>query len=333
MPDRWLRLLILAVALPFVVGYVVHYGFGTNYTADVFHERGFRRQYESGIYRYRILGRHLLLGTYGLMRSDFAPFRMLRSQCPEPPAGVKMLDDRADRVFYAAYFLQNTLFLVLCSLFMYGILARSPQAERTLKLALLPLLIGLTQYVVCPYDTLSYALILLTFLLILRPPRYGLPLLLVALALSTLVRETAAIAIPFFVAHHWKDIAGGDARQLRRLGLLTGTFLATYLLLRVVLGFETAFCENVRLVDNLFSLRCLLGFLALGIFAYPLATASGSRRKAIVFLAASSPYWIGMLFIAVTWETRLWVPVWLGLMSIGRTHADPRGRRPGKGGQ
>ncbi|MBD3370382.1 hypothetical protein GF402_08480 [Candidatus Fermentibacteria bacterium] len=325
MSSRALYLVALVVGLPFLVSYVVYYGFGTNYTADVFHEEGFREQYESGVYRYRILGRYTLLGTHAFIESDFIVSRLLRSQCPDPPAGVQTLDDRADSDFYTAYFIQNTLFLVLCSIIMYAILARAPQSERTLKLTLLPLLIGLTQYVVCPYDTLSYVFILLTFLLIQRQFRYRMPILLLALAVSTLVRETAALAIPFFVADHWNGISRGETRRLRQLGLLTGTFLATYLLLRVVLGFNAAFWQNVRLLDNLLSLRCLLGFLALGIVAYPLAVISASRRKCLVFMLASSPYWLAMLFIAVTWELRLWVPVWLGLLVLQRLRSSPSG--------
>lgn len=316
MLSKYLYVMMLAVALPFLVGYVVHYGFGTNYTNEVFHEEGFRDQYESGIYRYRVLGRHLLLGTYELIRSDFFLSRLVRSQCPSPPVGALMLDDEADSAFYASYFALNTFFLVICSILMYAILAGAPPLERTLKLILLPLLIGLTQYVVCPYDTLSYAFILVTFLLILKPFKYRLPLLLLALAAGTLARETAAVAIPFFIAHNWKDISRGEPRKLGWLGLLVGTFLATYLLLRVALGFDGALWENVRLLDNLSSLRCLLGFSALGIVAYPLAVMSGNRRKCLVFIIASSPYWLAMLFIAVTWELRLWVPIWLGLLAF-----------------
>lgn len=54
---RILRWLVLAIALPALVGFVAYYGFCTNYTGRVFHEAGFRRLYESGVYKYRVLGR------------------------------------------------------------------------------------------------------------------------------------------------------------------------------------------------------------------------------------------------------------------------------------
>ena len=315
-PNRVIFVLVLAVALPFVVSYVVYYGFGTNYTADVFNEEGFREQYESGVYRYRILGRHLLLGTHSLMESDFFVSRMIREHLPDPPAGALILDPGTDPVFYASYFVLNTFFLVVCGILMYLILAGSPSVEKTLKLVAGILLMGLTQYVVCPYDTLSHALLLLTFLLMRRQPKFGLPMILLVLAASTLTRETAVLAIPFFIALNWDRVSARRPRELRHLILITAAFAATYLLLRILLGFDSALWQNVRLLENVSSPRSIAGFLALPVVAYPLAWVSGSRRKSLVFLVSCLPYWLAMLAIAETWEIRLWVPVWLGLLSL-----------------
>ena len=325
MYSRAVCVLLLAVALPCLVSYEVYYGFGTNYTADVFHEEGFREQYESGVYRYRVLGRHLLLGTHSLMESDLFISRLMREKLPEPPAGALALDARTDPVFYASYFVLNTFFLMMCGILMYLILAGSPVAEMTLKLLVAILLIGLTEYVVCPYDTLSYALVLLTFLLILRQQKFGLPMILLALAASTLARETAVLAIPFFIAHNWEGISARRPRQLRHLALMAGVFAATYLLLRVLLGFDSALWQNVRFLENISSTRSIAGFLALPVVAYPLTAVSGSRRKSLVFLAACLPYWLAMLVVAETWETRLWVPVWLGLLSMAPPAGKPCG--------
>jgi len=324
-PNRVVFMLMLAVALPFLVSYEVYYGFGTNYTADVFHEEGFREQYESGVYRYRVLGRHLLLGTHSLMESDLFFSRLMREHLPEPPAGALALDAGTDPVFYASYFVLNTFFLVLCGILMYLILAGSPVAEMTLKLLAAILLIGLTEYVVCPYDTLSYALVLLTFLLILRQSKFGLPMILVALAASTLARETAVLAIPFFIAHNLEGISARRPRQLRHLTLMAAVFAAIYMLLRVLLGFDSALWQNVRFLENISSTRSIAGFLALPVVAYPLTAVSGSRRKSLVFLAACLPYWLAMLVVAETWETRLWVPVWLGLLSMAPPAGKPSG--------
>jgi len=322
MCSRRICAFLLAFVLPCLVSYEVYYGFGTNYTADVFHEEGFREQYESGVYRYRILGRHLLLGTHSLMESDFFASRLLREHLPGPPGGALALDGRTDPTFYSSYFVLNTFFLVLCCVLMYLILAGSPLAERMLRLLVAILLIGLTQYVVCPYDTLSYALILLTFLLILRQRKYGLPTVLLALAASTLARETAVLAIPFFIAHNWDGVSARRPREILHLALMAAVFAATYLVLRLLLGFDSAVWQNVRFLENISSTRSIAGFLAMPVVAYPLAAISGRRRKSLVFLLACLPYWLAMLVVAETWETRLWVPVWLGLLSM----APPAGR-------
>ena len=60
------------------------------------------------------------------------------------------------------------------------------------------LLILLTQYVVSPYDNLSYFLLLLSYLLIVRPFRFSLPILLAVFVAGVLTRETAALTLSFY---------------------------------------------------------------------------------------------------------------------------------------
>jgi hypothetical protein len=52
------------------------------------------------------------------------------------------------------------------------------------------------------------------------------------------------------------------------------------------------------------------------IVSYLLCAGSRNLKRCLFFLAASSPYILAMPIIALGWEMRLWVPVWLGLICL-----------------
>jgi hypothetical protein len=319
MTKKTLHILMLTVAFPFLVSSIVYFGFGTNYTGRVFHESGFRSQYESGIYKYRVLGRQSLLETYRFINSKSTGARHLRRAFAHLPAGVSVLDKDADPAFYAAYFVHNTFFLVVSCVILYfivaGTVARATVSSTVMTGALL---MGVTQYVVCPYDTMSYSFLLLSYLLIIRPFRFSLLMLIFVLIASTATRESAALTLSFFFAHHYADLALLKRRELRQLSLLTGVFVVTYGLLRVFIGFDEAIFADMRLIANLSSFYSLLGIMAMPIVSYLIVTLSSNKRKCMLFLLASSPYWLSTMIIARSWEIRLWVPVWLGLICFTR---------------
>jgi hypothetical protein len=316
----------MLVAFSCLVSVVVYYGFSTNYTARVFHESGFRAQYESGIYKYRILGRYLLLKTHRLAKSQNAPAHILRQLFAHPPASALVLDRQAEGTFYEAYFLQNTFFMAVASVFLYLILAGTTATETAYQVQLVvaaTLLMGVSQYVVCPYDTLSYALILLSFLLIMRPFRFSFPLLVLVLVLSTLTRESAALTLSFYFAYKRAKLLQLARRETVQLSILLGAFLVTYTLLRLHFGFANAIWQDLLWRENFTNLYSLTGVLALPVVSYLICAGSPNLKPCLLFLAASSPYLVAMLIIGDCWEIRLWVPVWLGLICLA-------GNSPGK---
>ena len=318
MIRRFLRALALTVAFPCLVSVVVYYGFGTNYTAGVFHEAGFRSQYQSWTYKYRILGPFLLLRTHQFVNSQCAPAGLMRRVLARTPVSVQALDKETDPTFYAAYFLLNTLCMVFACVFLYLLLAGGASArEVTGPTMVAGLLMGLTQYVVCPYDTLSYALLLLSFLLIVRPFRFSFPLLALTIAVSTLTKETAALTLSFFFAYHYRDLLVPRSRELRRLAILALVFVSVYAWLRLHFGISTrAVWYDVTLWSNLRDPFHLVGIAAMPIVSYLLCAGSRNLKRCLFFLAASSPYILAMPIIALGWEMRLWVPVWLGLICL-----------------
>lgn len=322
MPTKIIHAVVLTVVFPFLLSLVVYYGFGTNYTGGVFHEAGFRQQYEHGIYKYRVLGPILLIKTYGFMKSEWLPAPITRGFSKTLPASTRILDEQADGLFYAAYFIQNTFFLVLGSIVLYLLLThRYPANASSVSSSQMigTFLMVITQYVVCPYDTLSYSLILLSFLLIVRPFRFSYLVLLLVLVINTLSRESAALTLSFFFSYHYSKIISLNRKELRQLAGLVGMFFATYTLIRLHFGFDDhTLYQSVQLESNLRHPLGLAGILALPVVAYSLCAETRNLKRCLIFTLASSPYFLGMIAIASTWEIRLWVPVWLGLLILTR---------------
>lgn len=322
MTRRVLHFAVVAVVLPGILSLVVYYGFSTNYTGKVFHEAGFKEQYENDIYRYRILGPWLLLRTHELLLSDAWLPRNLVKVLGRLPASVAVLDPHADRVFYAAYGLLNASCLVLCSVALYSFVyrRRDPAAPRSRYVHLLGvLLIAITQFAVCPYDNLSYFFLLLACLLILRPPprpTWWFPVVGLVVVLGTLSRESQMQTLAFFLAVHGAEPAHRSRSRWRELAFLVLVFAGTYGALRLGFGPGARFFADVQLKDNLSEPFRLAGILLLLGLSYALAHGVAARRRCLTFLAASTPYAALMILVARTWEVRLWVPIWLPLLLL-----------------
>jgi hypothetical protein len=181
------------------------------------------------------------------------------------------------------------------------------------------LLMGLTQYVVCPYDTMSYALLVLSFLLITRPFRFSFPLLVAAVVAGAMTKESTVLALSFFCAFHHANLLKFRRKELVQLLILVGAFVNTYALLRLLYGLNNrGQWQTVTLWLNLRDPFAWLGVASLPVLSYLLCVGTRHVKRCLLFLAACSPYIISMPVIAQVWETRLWVPVWLGLLCLAR---------------
>jgi hypothetical protein len=309
-PALLTRLFVLGLLIPALLGVFTYVGFFTNFTTGVFHQAGFEQQYlHSSIYRFRVLGTHLLLWTYEQIKdwplADFAPY------------GLKSVDKNGDANFYYAYFLLNTAFL--CATCVTLVLAFARHARQQdffhidVPVFFLALLMSFAQFVITPYDTLSYFLLAVGMLLAAQPSPGLLNGVLLALTmvLATLTRETAALLLAFYFALHRHEILCRrlTPQQLRLL-LLTLLFLLTYWALRWQLGMENATYHRFRLLRN-FSDDPLpiIGGLFFPAMLALFFTDHRGRGTLGVFLLASLPYWLMMFAVAYPWEIRLWVPI------------------------
>jgi hypothetical protein len=330
-PTLFARLILLGILIPALLGIFTYVGFFTNYTTAVFNQVGFEQQYlESSIYRYRVLGSHLLLWTYQHIKewplADFAPY------------ALKVLDKNGDPNFYYAYFLMNTFFLCLTCLAL--VLAFSRHAAKKdfahidLPVFCLALLISFSQFVITPYDTLSYCFLALAILPIMKnkPGILDDIFLGIIIVLATLTRETVALILSFYLAVHHRTILTKfipmNALQWRLL-LMTLLFLATYWLLRWQLGMENATFHRFRLLRN-FSDDPLpiVGGMFLPCVMSLFFTDTTNRRPLMIFLLASVPYTLMMFAVAYPWEIRLWVPVILLMVFLKLAPPNPPQENP-----
>jgi hypothetical protein len=325
---KMVRVGVVGVMLPILLSFVAYYGYFTNYVGGTFHREGFRNHYENGLYRYRVLGKVLVLDAHRVVVSQTPVGRFFRRYLPELPRAMLIADPKGDKWFYGALFIANTLFLVATALTLYAILCsrenRTPLdyalAMGRYAMGLLPVV--MTQYVPTPYDPLSYFFLLAGIYCVVCPFRWSFPIMLICMLLGALTRETMALLLVFFLAYHIGPLLRFDRRAIIHLVGLTGVFLMTYVTLRACYGTEHAVWQVVRWRLNLQDGLCILGFLLLPALSWLILSGVAQLGRCRVFLAASIPYVLAMATIANTWETRLWVPVWLGLLVLA--HLDTR---------
>jgi hypothetical protein len=288
MSARYARKVMLCLLAPVCANYFAYYGFVTHYSVGVFSPAGFHQQYDHEVFRYRVLGKALLLAVY----------RVVEYLNPADAGWVRLAAFlRTDSVnFYHSYFFLNTAFLCLT------LLVVSDHLENVELLAV-TLLVSITQFVVVPYDVVAYFFLACTFRW-----RRNLPLTAVIVFLAALNRETAALSLSLYASLLFLGRGG----SFRGLFVLTSVFLATYLSLRVVFGWDYAAGNEFTFVRYL-NLNSAVGV------GFALAAGYALVRRpawAVVFLACSLPYVISILLTGNPFEARLWVPLLLGVMLV-----------------
>jgi len=304
------RFAVLGFLIPIVFSFVVYAGFNSNYTSQGLTLQGFEEQYFNGVYRYRILGRSMLLETYELVKTFDLP--VLETSIGDPQ-------------FYSAYFYLNTLFLCLTCATLFFVLGGNTRASFSkvdLPLLFICSLMSLGQFVVVPYDTLSYFLLALSALVVLRSKKsvWQIIILCALVILATLTRESAVLIVSFYFSVDYSQILR-KSKGLRwtheqvTLLAISASFTFTYLILRLILGFSQSLFQNLTIVGNS-NLRSAFGLLFLIGMVFLMLASSSRSKNSVLFAISSLPYLIPMGLIAVTWEIRLWVPFLMLLLIL-----------------
>ncbi|NRB38676.1 MAG: hypothetical protein HRU20_09455 [Pseudomonadales bacterium] len=311
-----LRLFIAGLFLPLVFSGMMYIGSTTAYTWGVFNEAGFHTQYDEGIYKYRVLGKESLLYFQQLLADNKLPRFM---------PGVFKADLNVESTWYAAYFYSNSLYLCLaCCVLFFIFHGHKNDSYQHVELPMLglTLLMTLTQYVVVPYDTLSYLFLLIGIYLSLFKKQSLLTqgLLAGCVVLATLNRETAFLIISFYVAQHHQKILlhnplKGISTQQWVTVALSLAFLMTYFALRLYYGFDKALYQDVQFFESL-HITAVVGLLFLALLLLNLLLTSPVTPQMKAYLLTSAPYSVMILLFAMPNEMRLWIPIILPLIIL-----------------
>ncbi len=324
------RYLLIGIIFPFLVQYVIYYRFTPNYNINAFSEAHFTEGSSKGVYRYRVLGTDLHLWLYKKLSSGSAIGKMKGDPLYEKR--LDYLDKDADQTFYFTYFLMALFFSVLTSVTLLLIFDSGPffhlsEQEKIFIPSSLMLFIGLTNFVVTPYDNLSYFLLTLAiylFLKYLQTTRwiyfFGVSALII---LATVNRESSLLILSFMAGIYISVYKIRDLRWVKQMIFPVICFIVPYLALRVFLGGNTDISEGSKLAANLsiFKISKLSGLLFVPVFFYMiwnLTDLKENRRLIINFLIMASPYIIIIPIVGILIEYRLWLPVLIPVIVLSR---------------
>ena len=308
-----------AVLLAFVVSTFVYFGFVNSYSSTIFNHQNFQEQFQSGIYQYRILSSYLLLWVYdflGTFKIDYQIFK------------VKLLDKSAEARMFLAFYILNTFFLALSAFLLVLIMETknfiATNSEKILITVLAIFTIAFSQFVIVPYDVASYFLLLLFYYFLLKYVKKldfsTLIILGIILLISTLIRESSALSISLAATVLFTQLKLKKEAVLPVI-FLVFIFLVAYFGIRF-LHHDFSTTDGNLLSQNLSQPKNFLGiifwimFLLLSLF---LAKDKKAVRAILVFHALSLPYIYVCFYSGILYEIRLYVPIFLTSLLLGRT--------------
>jgi hypothetical protein len=312
------RFLVLGAAFPVVLSAISYLGYFTNYTRGLFSRDSFIEQYSSGVYKYRLLGKEVLLQIHDLILALNLP--------TYAPKAMIQMDRHAEAAFYSAYFYLNTAALCIMCALLFLLFEQRKAAEslwRDLSLMFITAIIALSEYVITPYDVMSYMFLALAAYVMICRPLDGIwrkLALAVVVTAATATRETAVLILCLhFSIYHGRVLSNplrsGLNKSQLELGLLVICFALTYIGLRFAFGFNHGVSNTPSFEPGAGPLP-VLGLLFLVSTVGIVALSSSSHREIMAFLLSATPYIVLMLLVAVAWEVRLWVPVVMLMLTI-----------------
>ncbi|MBW8522414.1 hypothetical protein K0U91_08000 [Chryseobacterium chendengshani] len=312
--DEKLNGFLFVIILPILLFVMSYYGFESSYTRFKTSERPPDFLFSS-VYSYRIIPNYLSIHI-----TDFMEY-MINHHL----SSIKDLLSRNGTPFYHGLFLTNGFFLILCSLLL-DIILRYKAIDLLINInirrmihLLLIFFIVITQYTPSNCDTIALCCYLTGVLLTLKyfhsEKMIFFYTLILLIALSTLVRETACLNIAFFASVFFsvKEFKQRNYNFILKIIPLIIAFLLPYLSLRVILDREqTSFVEGFYIGKNFSSPFNLAGLLFAAIVLYYMYRLCNRAKNQVVFrkyLFFSLPY-LGMItLVGLFWEVRLFLPL------------------------
>jgi hypothetical protein len=320
------RYLFVGILAPFIIQYTFFYRFTPNYMINVFSKESFSDFYGQSVFRYRVLSIRLQLFVYEQIKSvndieKILPHAKYRKRLPA-------LDEKGTELFYLSYFIVHLAFAILLSctllvLFDYQPFYNlSPQQKIFLPLVL-TLAAGFNQFVLTPYDIISYFLLALSFLATLKYIQYPSLLWLLglcaAIVVSTLTKESVVLNISVIAALLFLSY-GFSAVFIKNLSIPVLVFLLSYLALRFSISGNTDFTAGLKLHINFRPEPSAAMGLLFAVFMFYIfsAVSQNAWNKKLVryFLLFSLPFLLCIPLVGIMIEFRLWMPVLLTVVLL-----------------
>lgn len=326
-----LRYLIIGIFLPLFVQYVIYFRFTSNYMLNVFSEKNFKAFYNNNVFRYRVLGKTVHLWVYNKLAGKAGAKKAKGNTIYDKR--LTALDPQADSVFYFTYFAVAAVFTILSALALLYLFDSQQLFEMTeLKKVVITsgviFLTGFLEFVVTPYDNITYFFFIISSLLFLRffqTKRLVYFILLnLTIILATLNHESSLLNLSFMAAIYF-SCYGFDFRWIRIVIIPFFCYAFTWIGLRISINISGpgVVTEGLKLFRNLNILNAsgVMGVIFPVIVFYFLFTiADQSNNKKLVrnFLLMASPYILMLPFIGIMVEARLWMPVIIGGVLISQ---------------
>lgn len=315
-------ILIYIIFFPFFFQLFTYYGFQSSYYPYKIQENP-TEWYYKGIYGYRLLSREAVDFLTNVVRS------LMLNDFP-----MKNWVLEKGTAYYHSLFIYNTFFAVLSSLMLAKVLEMKTffgELNAKVKLGIVffaAAISGFSQYVIVHYDNSAIFLMLAGFYFTFkffekRESKY-MALLCLIIFISTLNRETSCLNISFLVAlfiDKFPTTFDEFKKFFTLVVLPVVAFLLPYFLLRSFIdqatGDEYYFYESITLKHNLLGLNQVAGWVYAILvikFLYFFAVSEHNKKMMNYFLLFSLPYIVMVFLVGILWETRLFVPVFYGLL-------------------
>lgn len=296
----------------------VYFSFGNIYSSSVLNYTDFQNQFHSGIYQYRVLSGYFLTLIYDILSTfniDYQSFKF------------KFFNADSEPQMYLSFFLLNTIFFVLSGLVMTLITETknfiATETEKIVLIVVAIFTIGLTQFVIVPYDVSSYFFLLLFFYFLLeyveKNTTSNLLILIVLMILSTLNRESSALSLSLMATVVYMKF-GLKKERILPVVILGITFISVYLGMRLMSeSFSTndgnLFAQNFSQPKNILGILFWITFFLLSIL---LAKDKRAVRTILIFHFLAFPYILMCFYTGILYEIRLYVPIFLTSLFLGK---------------
>lgn len=311
--------LVFATLLALVVNSFVYFSFGNIYSSKILNYADFQAQFKSGIYQYRKLSGYFLMEIYDFLSSLNIDYHIFK---------LKFFNPESDPRMYLTFYILNTIFLMLTAVLMVFITEKknfvATSSEKLLITGLSILAIGLSQFVIVPYDISSYFFLALFFFFLLKylndQSSSILMVLGVIILFSTLNRESSALSLSLAATLLYEKF-GLKKETLLPILFLGLIFIGVYLGLRFINeNFSTN--DGNLLLQNFTQPKNILGiifWLVFFIFTLMLAKDKKAIRAICLFHFLSFPYIILCFYTGILYEVRLYIPLFLTSLLLSRT--------------